>query len=344
MRLALLLTTAAVAAAGCGSADDVEAPDLPQRTIAAPTAAYFGGAWLDDERIVVRTSLPGDSPRRESLSVLRPDGTGLRRLEPERDDVEECFGLRDSGAQVLPDGRLGFVESCEYEEPDRPERIRIFAWDLDGRPEVLLSTDRPLGRFAFRPGLREGLYDVESSICGGIGTIRDGTLGPLPVRLDGADWSLDADLRGGDCVEEGRARGPAFSPDGRTVGFAASPQSAGVEGQERLDVPWNLYVMDAEEQRPRAVLEDVRSLGGPDWSPNGRWVSFAGRIDSGATGVFVLRVSDRRLVQVSEGDGDSPASWSPDGRELLVIREVFGDDDVQRSTLIRFDVSSVVGG
>jgi hypothetical protein len=245
---------------------------------------------------------------------------------------------------VLPDGRLGFRETCGPADPARGLRVRLLAWDLEGRPDVLLETDEPVGEFTFAPGLEDGLYSVDSSICAGIAAIRDGEPAPLPVRLDGVNWALDAALSGGECVEEGRAGGPAISPDGREVAFAASPASAGVEGQARLDVPWNLYVMDRREQRPKAVLEDVGSLGRPLWSPDGRLIAFNGEID-GRAGVYVLRLADRRVLPVSLEADDAATSWSPAGRELLAVRESGPLDELpERSELIRLDVSGVVGG
>jgi hypothetical protein len=349
--LALVLGTLALTGCGGGresAADPVTAHDagVPERLVDAPRAWYPQATWLAPDRFVVTVGPAEEAevPMREPLRVMRADGSGLRPLEPDR-DVGDCRQVVDDLPEVLPDGRLGFRETCDFEDVARPFRTRLYAWDVDGGdPEVLLETEEALGGFTFARGLRDGFYAVDSSVCAGMGTIRDGVLGPLPVRLGGAAWTLDASLRGGECVEEGRARGPDLAPDGRTVAFAASPASAGIEGQARLDVPWNLYVMNVDERRPRPVLEGIEGSSGPRHSPDGRWLLFAGRLGDSGDGVYLLRLSDRRVVRISGDRDDRPASWSPDGREVLVIRDIREDGLTQRSELVRLDVSGVVGG
>jgi hypothetical protein len=266
-----------LAAAGCGGQPVGSSESAPARTIDAPTARYADASWLPDGRIVVTVG-PGEqvAPRRP-LRLLSSTGEDLGELVPGR-DVGGCRQVVDDAPTVLPDGRLGFRGTCEPEDVAGDSRIRLLAWDLEGEPEVLLETREAVGAFSFAPGLRDGLFSVDSSICAGIGVIRDAGIAPLDLALPGERWSLGAALDpGSDCEREGRARGPEHSADGRSIAFAASPASAGVAGQARLDEPRDLYVMDAEERRPRAVVEDVVGMSGPRFSPDGRWIVFAAR-------------------------------------------------------------------
>ena len=344
-----------VVVAGCGGGDpaggggmNVTQADAPSRVVDAPDGLYLAATWMRDDRVVVDVQLPGDDKRSGGLRVMGIDGSGLRELDPRLED-RECLNQRQSGARNLPDGRLGFLDRCEFEALERGERTRLYAWDLEREPELLVETDEPMNGYTLRDGLREGLYDIDSSICAGIGEIRGGELRPLDLKLPGEDWSLGAAIAadGSDCgaPDIGRAREPAYSPDSRRIGFTASPQSVGAEGQARLDAPWNLYVMDAEDREPEAIVEDVQSLSGPLWSPDGKWLAFNGEID-GDAGVFIVGLEAREVVAITDRGEDGATAWSPDGRELLIVRTPgLGENDElpERSELVRFDVSKIVG-
>ena len=345
--VAVLAAGALVVVAGCGGTEreasvNRTSVDVPQRLVEVPEARYTDAAWLPGDRFVVVVGSADGSERRRPLRLVG-EGGSVGELVPDR-DVGGCRQVVDDAPTVLPDGRLGFRETCEPEDIAGDSRIRLLAWDLEGAPEVLLETREAVGVFSFAPGLREGLFSVDSSICAGIGVIRDAGIAPLDLRLPGERWSLGAALDpGSDCEQEGRARGPEYSADGRSIAFAASPASAGVAGQARLDEPWNLYVMDAEERRPRAVVEDVVGMSGPRFSPDGRWLVFAGRFGETGDGVHLVRVADGRVVTALGEAGVGPAAWAPDGREVLVIRDLREDGLTQRSELVRVDVSGVVG-
>lgn len=318
--------------------------EVEARVLPAPPGEYFDAAWIERDRLVVDVDLEEQASRLEPLREMGSDGTGLRLLDlPRRYD--ECFRVIENRPARLTDGRLGYMETCEFEDITATSRQRLLAWDFRGAPVTLIEAPAGITSYTWDPEVRHGLWSRDSSICAGIGTMTRGEgLSGLPISLPDADWTLDASLENpdGDCTDEGRAGGPAWSPNGKTIAFAASPQSAGVQDQGRLDEPWNLYLMDAADRRPRAVLRDIRSLGGPLWSPNSRWLAFVGDVPGAGTGVYLFHVADGRTVKVFPNAG--PTSWSPDGTELLVIRRVTELGATPRRTeLLRLDVSEVVG-
>lgn len=245
---ACLLLLGLLLASACGGSDEgdgdpaVTTVEVSMRTVEAPAGEYFDAAWLAGDRIVVGVDLEERVSRLEPLRAMRGDGSGLEPLERARPDGE-CFRVVEQRPARLPDGRLGFMETCEREDITAPSRQRLLAWDLETEPETLLEAPAGISSYTWRPDLAEGLWSRDSGICAGIGTMARGDgLSGLSVTLPGADWPLDASLEtaDGDCTQEGRAAAPAWSPGGRTIAFVASPQSAGVEGQARLEQPWNL--------------------------------------------------------------------------------------------------------
>ncbi len=104
-----------------------------------------------------------------------------------------------------------------------------------------------------------------------------------------------------------------FSPDGRRIAFARITNDE--EGIEAL------YVMDRDGTDVRRLVAPTQGLEHPDWSPDGRWITF--NIAPGAPNAAVLAIrpngKDLRVVRRSDNRFElfKPV-WSPDGRKFLV--------------------------
>ncbi len=109
---------------------------------------------------------------------------------------------------------------------------------------------------------------------------------------------------------------PVFSPDGHRIAFG---RITGVDVQGfQLEA---IYVVNTDGTHLREVVPPLPGLEHPDWSPDGRWISF--NIEPAAPnpavmvvhptgkGLRVLRSSNNRFELFK-------AVWSPDGRKLLV--------------------------
>lgn len=108
---------------------------------------------------------------------------------------------------------------------------------------------------------------------------------------------------------------PVFSPDGRHIAFARITHDA-----EIADVA--IYVMNRDGTHLREVVPSTFGLEHPDWSPDGRWITFniAPEVPGAAvmavhpdgSGLHVIRANNNRWEVYKP-------TWSPDGRKLLVV-------------------------
>ena len=94
---------------------------------------------------------------------------------------------------------------------------------------------------------------------------------------------------------------PDWSPDGRLIAFASSRNSGGI------------YVIHSDGSGLRRVFRGPAS--NVDWSPDGRQIAFQDRA------IYVLGSNGGRPQRVLRGNGFSLPAWSPNGRELAVVRD-----------------------
>jgi Tol biopolymer transport system component len=112
---------------------------------------------------------------------------------------------------------------------------------------------------------------------------------------------------------------PVFSGDGSKVAFGRI--TGGNANGEQLEA---VYVVNAHGTHLRRVVAPRAGLEHPDWSPDGRWITFniepqtAGTPTAGA--ILAVHPNGRRLHILRRATahlGFFKAVWSPDGRKLL---------------------------
>ena len=116
-------------------------------------------------------------------------------------------------------------------------------------------------------------------------------------------------------VQTGNQDEPDVSPDGRWLAYSSaqtvSLRRAGVR------VIRHLWVMDLTSGTVRPLSPSASQDAHPDWSPDGRQVSFASD-RSGQFEIWIIRANGEGLRQVTTGPGSKTwPAWSPDGESIL---------------------------
>jgi serine/threonine protein kinase/Tol biopolymer transport system component len=97
---------------------------------------------------------------------------------------------------------------------------------------------------------------------------------------------------------------PAVSPDGRLICF--SYRKRGTTG---------LYVMNANGTNIRTLVDSLDVRGAASWSPDGKWVAFAGNQGEG-TRLFKIPLDGGQPVRLRDTLSYNPV-WSPDGQFIV---------------------------
>ncbi len=140
----------------------------------------------------------------------------------------------------------------------------------------------------------------------------------LPSLGAGQEESSDREgraLRIDDLLEIKRVGSPKVSPDGDWVAYTVSTSSL-----EPGESGTRIWMVPSAGGEPVPMTAEGYSASSPDWSPDGRYLSFtASRGDSARTQVWVL---DRRMGEgqqlTEEKWGIDGYLWSPDGSKLLL--------------------------
>jgi Tol biopolymer transport system component len=139
----------------------------------------------------------------------------------------------------------------------------------------------------------------------------DGTglrrLAPPWVEQDDPRWSIAA------TSEES----PTVSPDGTRYAFASSDApTVGIGGLQEA-----IFVRSVDGGERRQLSDPSGNTGDyePAWSPDGRSISYQ---RSGELAVMSADGSNERVL--TQVNGATTSAWSPDSRELVFTRELYG--------------------
>jgi dipeptidyl aminopeptidase/acylaminoacyl peptidase len=123
-----------------------------------------------------------------------------------------------------------------------------------------------------------------------------------------------------------------LSPDGRRIAYSMIMR-------DRPGRPYGqLWIMDLATQKSVRVGSEKDSGGGPQWSPDGKWLAFQGHQNE-KDGLFVARPDGSEVTFLTSPNGtNSPLpgtgkdfTWSPDGKQVAFISSTPGAEAAEAS-------------
>lgn len=321
-------------------------PNATPSQVPVGSREFAGVAWPSDNSLVVGlVPNPQDVSAPIEVWQLSPDGRGFHRLPLPEDS--SCERTQYVSPVSLPDGRVGLVKACDLDPQSSPIPISyslVAVSPHNGEVTPLVTTE-PLGylRSFAAPGLTVSpdmslaIVSGGNILCESLVLVDASGVRYLPVEVagEGGSWRLDeyflTDARL--CTDLGRAGGAAWSPNGEEVAFLGSPQSIGVAGMARLDVPWNIYLMDSRTWMGRLVLADVAYPSEPSWSPDGRWLAFSGLVQGKGQGTWLFDPKGGQVNRLTTVMLTSP-DWSPDGRSIVGTLPVAGSGSKEELVVV----------
>ena len=225
-------------------------------------------------------------------------------VESNRDGQSRGYSVRPDGTRLTP-----LVSAGRDVVPN--------AVSADGRT-IVYHASRGTGLYVSRAngvGLRR-IVSTASEI-GGVALSHDGRQLAFTGRTRGI-WIIGTNGRGLRRLTSGDMDlVPDWSPAGTALVYERNSQDA--EGSDRSAI-----VVQPLRGRPRVVARastdpNDETVGGPDWSPDGRWLAYyRGNPDVETTSIWLVRPDGTRRHRVPGGDG--PLAWSPDGSRLAVAQ------------------------
>ena len=238
------------------------------------------------------------------------------RFDPELGD----FSIWAANPDGTHQKRLTHVPSFLSDWSPNGRRIAFAYADDTG---VHVATMDPDGRDVRQLTLGRGIHeDPKWSPDGKRITFGASPLLPWEPGFSTSVWIMRADgSRARQVTNDGFDVEPVFSPDGSQIAFGRITGINADGIQEEA-----IYVIDADGTDLREVVPPRPGLEHPDWSPDGRWITFNISPESseapGAGSVIAVRPDgrgERVLRAATERHLFTKAVWSPDGRQLLVV-------------------------
>jgi TolB protein len=223
------------------------------------------------------------------IYLMRPDGSGLRRLE----------NNQEKGAMPAwsPDGkRIAFADRRGG------EHLAIYVVNADG--SGLQQVTHPMSTDdespSWSPDGRRIVFEVNLK----------GELGISVVNFDGS----------GRRRLTAHGQSPAWSPTGRRIAFVRQ------YGHGKCGVGFDqIWLANADGRGLRVLTHNCVDHDDPDWSPKGQWLVFSGSRTPGGDNsrdqLWLVNAHGTGLRRITRGRFDHLwPTWSPDGRRIAFSR------------------------
>jgi tol-pal system beta propeller repeat protein TolB len=307
-----------VAASNLPSGCTVSGPgSYANLTVAATdTADVYGSCLLPAfANEVLFVYVPPTYPAHDTLSLMSPNGTNVRRVS------HDAAELRDPGWS--PDGRR--IVAGSYDSAT--VGWRLVAMDTNGTHEHFLSSGSTLDENPDWSPYGDKIAFTSSPVA----TFSDHI---WVIDTSGANLTqLTYDSQ--------QEAWPRWSPDGRTIAYE-SAHGGGI---------LHVYLMNADGSNPHAPTSATLGDAEPAWSPDGTKIAFVSLRD-GNDQIYVMNADGTGQTRLTHDTADDQTpTWSPDGTQIMFSQEIVNQlptilimsaSDGSGLTLIRSDAAAPV--
>ncbi len=155
--------------------------DTPVQIVDIPLHKYGVLTWFPNGRII--TTLED-----RQLYELKDNELVPLMLELEPND---CWQVRYFQPNALPNGRLGVIRECYFEQEGREYKLDLMAFDWQDNSLEIMTPDVGYGRFSWHPDMTRGVQSI-GSLNGTIQWLTSEGTQPIDLSLTSGDktWSL----------------------------------------------------------------------------------------------------------------------------------------------------------
>jgi hypothetical protein len=285
---------------------------------------YVDVAWASHGLVALRWDAAGrGGPTRPALDLISLDSDGSEAIAV--DHWRQCEeDLTVSSLTTVARGdTVAYLEWCNT-TVGASSQPGVWLLDGKGNPSLLFAPPIAViqgGQLTLTRDGSSGFFGTGSRICDGVLRI-DASRADDPgivISGDRGGFTIGASALGtSELCDSGQARSPDISPDGKTLALFASPAAVRTTGLDRLEVPFDIYLIDLASLEVMRIPVSVRDPRDLRWSPVGNRLAFTGNVDGTGRSLTVLELSSRRRT-VIRGRVEGGMSWSPDASRIASI-------------------------